>query len=99
MSQEDINLEGLSHVVHKIKYKNGSRPGLTCEAIIGGPVIRAANDSWVPPARRPTRGQQRKMVGCLVRTAIKLVMKNHYYSFDNVIRKQKKGGAIGNKLT
>ena len=39
------------------------------------------------------------MVGCLLRTAIKLVMNNHFYSFDNDIRKQLKGGAIGNKLT
>ena len=29
----------------------------------------------------------------------KLVMKNHHYTFDNDIRKQGKGGAIGNKLT
>ena len=39
------------------------------------------------------------MVGCLVKAAIKLVMQNHYYSFNNEIRKQKKGGAIGNTLT
>ena len=26
-------------------------------------------------------------------------MKNHFYSFDNKIRKQARGGAIGNKLT
>ena len=40
-----------------------------------------------------------KMVGCLVRHAIKLVMKNHFYFYDNKIMKQDKGGAIGNKLT
>ena len=40
-----------------------------------------------------------RMVGCLVRSAIKLVMNNHYYTFDNSIRKQSKGRAIGNKLT
>ena len=39
------------------------------------------------------------MVGCLIRTAIRLVMKNHFYSFVNEIRNQRKGGAIGNKLT
>ena len=26
-------------------------------------------------------------------------MQNHYYSFNNEIRKQKKGAAIGNTLT
>ena len=99
MSQDEINAEGLSHVVHKRRYKNGSRPGLTCKAITRGPSVRAEDDSWIPPARKPTRGQKKRMAGCLVRASIRLVMKNHFYSFDNVIRKQEKGGAIGNKLT
>ena len=66
---------------------------------MGGPEVRAANDSWLPPARRPTRGQKRRMTGSLIKEAIKLVMKNHYTFFNNVIRKQTKGGAIGTKLT
>ena len=36
------------------------------------------------------------MVSCLVRNDIKLIMKNHFYSLDNFIIKQGKGGAIGN---
>ena len=40
-----------------------------------------------------------RMVGCAVKHATKLVMQNHFYSFDNQIRRQNKGGAIGNKLT
>ena len=39
------------------------------------------------------------MVGCLIKTSIGLVMKNHFYSYQNQIRKQAKGGAIGNSLT
>ena len=39
------------------------------------------------------------MVGCLVKSACRLVMNNHFYSFENKIRKQGKRGAIGNKLT
>ena len=38
------------------------------------------------------------MVGCLVKTSIGLVMKNHYYSYRNQ-RRQARGGAIGNSLT
>ena len=37
--------------------------------------------------------------GCLMQEACKLVMNNNYYSFDDKIRRQEKGGAIGNKLT
>ena len=39
------------------------------------------------------------MAGCVLRSACKLVMQNHFYSYDNLIRKQSKGGAIENKLT
>ena len=36
---------------------------------------------------------------CLTKCGVKFVMKNHYYSFNNQIRKQRKGGAMGNSLT
>ena len=35
------------------------------------------------------------MNGCQVKPATRLVMQNHFYNFDNQIRKQQKGGAIG----
>ena len=54
--------------------------------------------SWLPPSRKPGVLQKRKMLGCLVKCAIKLEMKDHFYAFNNVIKKGK-GGAIGNKLT
>ena len=40
-----------------------------------------------------------RMIGCMVRHATELVMKNHFYTVENEIRKQNRGGAIGNKLT
>ena len=86
-------------MVHKRRYKKSTRPGLTCKAITGGEEVRAQDMSWLPPSRKPGVRQKRKMLGCLVKCAIKLVMKNHFYKFENVIRKQGKGGAIGNKLT
>ena len=99
MTQEEINHEGLEKVVHRRRFQRGSRPGLTCQAITGGEVARAKDECWLPPRRRPGCRQRRRMVGCLVKAAVRLVMKNHYYSLDNIIRKQNKGGAIGNSLT
>ena len=64
-----------------------------------GAATRMEDESWIPPARKPRRCRKRNMVGCMMKYAIRLVMKNHFYSFDNVIRKLRKGGAIGNKLT
>ena len=99
MSQAEVDAEGLTDVVHKRRHKKGSRPGLTSKSVTGGPAGRQKDCPWLPPSREPTRAEKMKMVGCLLRHAIRLVMKNHFYSFDNQILKQSKGGAIGNKLT
>ena len=99
MTQEEIDSEGLGHVVHKRSSNRGQRPGLTCKAITGGPKVRAEDRSWLPPSRKPGVRQAQKMVGCLVAVACRLMMKNHYHSYNNQIRKQAKGGAIGNSLT
>ena len=99
MSQEEIDREGLTHVVHRRRFRMGARPGLTCKAITGGPEVRAEDQSWLPPSRKRGRRQIREMVGCLVSVACRLVMKNHFYSYNNQIRKQGKGGAIRNSLT
>ena len=72
---------------------------LTCKAVSGGPALRQSDECWLQPSRRPGVRQKKKMVGLLLKSAIKLVMNNHFYSFDNIIRKQTKGGAIGNSLT
>ena len=99
MTQEEIDREGLTEVVHRRKHKKGSRPGLTSQAVMGGPATRYKDSPWLPPARQPARGEQRKMLGCMLAHATRLVMRNHFYSYDNKILKQGKGGAIGNKLT
>ena len=61
--------------------------------------MREEGRCWLPPGRRPGIRQKKRMIGVLVKSATRLVMQNHYYSFNNVIMKQKKGGAIGNTLT
>ena len=99
MTPAEIEEEGLTHVVHKRRHKTGPRPGLTCKAVVGGASQRLDDQAWIPPARKPGRRQKKKMAGCVLRSACKLVMQNHFYSYDNVIRRQSKGGAIGNKLT
>ena len=99
LTQEEIDKEGLRDVVHRRKHKKGSRPGLTSKAIMGGPSTRHKQSPWHPPAREPTKKEKMKMLRCLLAHATRLVMQNHFYSFDNVVRKQSKGGAIGNKLT
>ena len=60
MTPEEIEEEGLTHVVHKRRYKTGPRPGLTCKAVVGGASQRLDDQAWIPPARKPGRRPKRK---------------------------------------
>ena len=54
------------------------------------------------PAKKITTEDGRikkKMIKEALRIAIKFIMKNHVYTFDNKIHKQEQGGAIGVELT
>ena len=61
--------------------------------------MREKDECWLPPRRKPWVRQKRRVIGCLVKSSIRMVIKNHYYLFNNVITKQKRSGAIGNSLT
>ena len=54
--------------------------------------------SWTPPYRHPDT-RVKKMLAVVLSIAIKVIMKNHVYSFDGKMRKQSKGGPIGLDLT
>ena len=60
MTQEQIDREGLINVVHTRRNKKGSRPGLTCKAVTGGPIARANYECLLPPGRRPGVRQKRR---------------------------------------
>ena len=40
-SEEAIKAAGLTKLVHRRRFRKGSRPGMTCAAITGGPKVRA----------------------------------------------------------
>ena len=74
MSQEEIDGENLSRVVHRRRFRNGARPGLTCKAITAGSASRLDDKLWLPPARSPTRTEKMRMVDCLVRSATRWIL-------------------------
>ena len=82
MTPAEIELEGLTHVVHKRRHKTGPRPGLISKAVVGGASQRLDDQAWIPPARKPGRRQKKKMAGCVLRSACKLVMQKHFYSYS-----------------
>ena len=54
---------------------------------------------FAPPKRTPMTRERRKMVSLALETAVLAVMNGHLYSYDNKVRKQRKGGPIGLLLT
>ena len=49
--------------------------------------------------RKPNRAEVRRMIGLALEEAIKTAMQNHVYTFNGIVRRQREGGTIGNKLT
>ena len=96
---KEIELAGLIDVVHRRRFKLGNRPGMTCNAITGGEKVRSEDQSWIPPSEQPSTRQIMKMLGMMISFCIKMAMRNHYYIFNNEIRRQGRGGATGNSLT
>ena len=59
----------------------------------------AHKSKYEAPKRKPTKAEERKLVGKSIELMIVTCMKNHVYRFDNKIRLQLKGGPIGLALT
>ena len=56
-------------------------------------------DPWNRPQNQPDDVQKRRMLKEAFRAVLLVIMTNHTYEFDKVIRKQTKGGPIGMDLT
>ena len=98
MGEVRIKRAGLENVVPKRRFKRGPRPGITCAAVTGGQKARNADKSWLPASRKPGVKQKMRMLGKVVAYSIRLALQNHFYTFNNTIRRQAKGGGIGNSL-
>ena len=54
---------------------------------------------WIPPNNVPDEIVQRVMLKEALKIVLTVIMKNHIYCFNDELRKQKEGGAIGVDLT
>ena len=97
-TEEEIKKAGLENVVPRRRYNQGPRPGVTCTAITGGQKAREEDKSWLPARRKPGARQNMRMLGKVLAYSIRLAMSNHFYTFNDEIRRQRKGGGIGNSL-
>ena len=97
---EEIEELGLRDYCPTRKSTRGPNPNITgC-----GSKIKKEDrfHCWNKPTKKITEEDeavQKKMITEALRIIIKFIMKNHIYQFDNKIRKQENGGAIGVELT
>ena len=98
MSEKDVKDQGLENLVANRKNKGGRKPGMTGKVIVGGKEARKKDKVWLPACRKPNKEEKKRMLGWMMEIAMTQVMENHYYSFENTVRRQKKGGVIGGIL-
>ena len=55
--------------------------------------------AWVTPREAPDEAKQRVMLTEALKIVLTVIMKNHIYNFNDVMRRQKEGGAIGMDIT
>ena len=54
---------------------------------------------WLPPVNNSNDTEKRKMITEALGIALKFIIKNHVYLFDNEIRQQQRGGPKGLEFT
>ena len=98
-TDEEIRLLGLSDYCPRRKRKYGQRP------IITGCGVRNKKEDrfepWIPARYIPEGDEQvkKRILTEGIKIIITFIMKHHMYQFNNEIRLQNQGGAIGVQLT
>ena len=85
--------------MHRVK--NGEdKPKLTDQEITGGTQFREGPRSkLLPPIRKPSDLERKKMAAIAFGWIVKHIMSNFLYTFNGQDRKQKSGGPIGDEIT
>ena len=98
MNQDEINQTGLADFCPKRKATRGRRPKITGVGTLNEKEKRYAPYT-MPDTSTFTNEIKRRMISTALSVALTFVMKNHVYNFNNELRKQREGGAIGLELT
>ena len=79
------------------KSNRGAPPKITASGI----SVQKDNrfKPWNKPSMEPDESIQRLMLKEALKIVLNTLMKNHVYNFNNELRKQKEGGAIGMDIT
>ena len=100
MSQEDINLEGLSNIVPRRRKIFGVRPGSTTQELYSKKEYteerteKKGKSKWREVTRELSAKEKRKLLGKVVEIEVTILMKNHVYQFEGKARVQREGEAL-----
>ena len=103
VDQVTINKEGIDHLCPKRKVTRGTVPTISSKKYTGTKGLGPNQEElgkWEPPQVKPsTPSQVRSLMAVAVKTAIKVFMTNHAYTFEGKMKVQQEGGSIGASLT
>ena len=94
MAKEEINEEGLSHVIPKREGEGVRLRNITINCL----RQKRNNNKWLP-ARRPGVRQKQKMLALAVGYGVYTTMSCHTYKVGDEVYQQLGGGSIGLELT
>ena len=102
-TEEELKQQGIAHLIPDRVFSLGRRPGPTTPEL----SMKIPQDKEMPPyskwkstdIRTLTSQQKKLLLTRAVKTAVKVIFKNHVYQFGGVYYLQVSGGPIGLRLT
>ena len=92
-SQEECKKSKLRRVLPWRRKKRGTRPGITGSGPMGR--TRGDQEQWEFPQIKLEDWEKREIVACVIRIAVEVMFKKHYYTFGGRTFHQRSGGPIG----
>ncbi|KAJ7389597.1 hypothetical protein OS493_030283 [Desmophyllum pertusum] len=89
-TETELTDVGLLQFCPRRKTRRGRPPTITGCALDENKTKRFK--PWLPPAEEPDENTTRKMFTEAMKIVLLFIMKNHYYTFDNQVKLQSRGG-------
>ena len=96
-TEEQLREKGVLAFCPKRRNKRGAPPRITASGVKVKKEERF--QPWIRPMERPDERSRRVMLREAMVIVLTVIMKNHVYNLNNILRRQKEGGAIGMDIT
>ena len=90
-------LDDLEHLLPRRLTKPGVKPSMKCKWVNHKEILN--DDDWVYPRRKPTKQEERMIVGRVAEIGTRVLFQNFVYTFGGDAYQQQSGGPIGARIT